>query len=120
MAFDVIEVRVAGQHDLDVGCLEAELCDAVLDDVVHRHHSRIDQDVALRGGDEIRSDVGSAYVVDVADDAERFDGLAIGAAKLLVPLLRKLDGLRPLLRRRDGRGQGKGSDEGWNTHSNHL
>ena len=48
VTFDVIEMRVAGEHDLDVGGLETKLRDAVLDDLMHLLHPGIDEDVSLQ------------------------------------------------------------------------
>ena len=105
MALDVIKMGVAGEHNLDVGGLEAELGDAVLDYVVHFIHPGVDQNVPLRRRDEVRRDVRSTDVVDTADDSERLDGRAVRTAELLVPLPGELRG--PLLCRGDARCDGQ-------------
>ena len=92
MAADVIEVRVAREHDLDVAQLEPELLDVRRDDRRHLGRAGVDEDVALRRDDQIRSDVLRADVVDVADQAKRLFRLAVRPMEL-----------RPLLARQRGR-----------------
>src|SRR5437867_10605992 len=114
MPFDVIEMGVAGEHDLDVGGLEAQLRDVVLDDVVHLVHAGVDQDMSLRRGDQVRGDVRCTDVVDVAYDPERLGRLAVQTAELLVPLPGVLRG--SLLRRRDARGDDQSTCQESSTH----
>ena len=116
--FDVIEVRVARQHDFDLGHFEAELLDAPRDPVVHLVHAGVDQNVSLWCGDQIRGDVRRADVVNVADDAERVYWIAVRAAELLIPLARELRGAL-LLRGRRSERDDQGTCHRKKTH-NHL
>ncbi len=74
----VVEVRVGDQHQLDVPRLETELDDVGEHDGRHLLRAGVEQDVALRGGDQDRRDVVGADVVDVAHDLERGLRLAVG------------------------------------------
>src|SRR5262249_19707762 len=68
---DVIDVRVAGEQDLDVRDPEAERLDAALE---RRHvglEAAVEQDVPARRGDQEDAHVPGAHEVHVAGDAER-------------------------------------------------
>jgi hypothetical protein len=91
---DVIEVRMAREHDLDIPHPESELLDVCRD---HRRHLRgpcVDQDVALRRGDEIGRNILCAHVVDVANQPERLLRLAVRTVKLGALFRRQRRGLR--------------------------
>ena len=65
--------------------------------------------MSLRGGYQVGRDVQRADVVDIADDAERRDGLTVGPAELRIPFAGKEawalgpDHRRQRKERRDGR-----------------
>jgi hypothetical protein len=63
-------VRVADQEDLDVAELEAELLDAGADERDVVFEIAVDEDEALRGGDQVVREALAADVVEVVDDVE--------------------------------------------------
>src|ERR1700735_5221793 len=71
----MIVVRVAVQQDLDIFDREAEFRDALLDEPRGFGKSAIEQDGTLRGLDIERRNIGGADVINIANDAERLDGL---------------------------------------------
>ncbi len=71
----MIKMRMAVEQKLDVLHGEAEFRDVLLDERSGFGKATVQQDGALGGSDEERRDVGGAYVVDVADDAEWLNGL---------------------------------------------
>ena len=73
-AFIVIAVRVADQDDLRVRVLEAEAFDALADRGHILLEVAVDQDVALRCGDQIDGKVRRPDVIEVAGDLEARDG----------------------------------------------
>lgn len=69
-AAGVIDVGVADEKDLDVTEVKAEFFDAVLDLRDGALEVAVDEDVALRGGDEVGGEVAAADVVEVSGDTE--------------------------------------------------
>jgi len=67
----MVAVRVAAEQDLDVGELEPELFDRLLNRRDVALVRAVDEDVALRRDDEERGEAFRADVVDVADDLVR-------------------------------------------------
>src|SRR5262249_19795958 len=61
----MVVMRLRIQEDLDVADLESQFCDVCLDERHRRLVSRIEQDVSLIGGDQIRPDIRSADEVHV-------------------------------------------------------
>jgi len=91
---DMVDVRVAVEHDLDVAHLEPELLDVRRN---HRRHLRrpgVDQDAALRRDHQIRRDILRAHVVDVSDQPERLLRLAVRTVELRALLGRQRRRLR--------------------------
>src|ERR1044071_2825679 len=80
-AAGVIVVRVAAEDVLDVGDFESELLDVRANHRRGLFEAAVEEEVTLRRGDEIRRDVGRSDVIDIADDAERFDRLVPGARR---------------------------------------
>ena len=73
-AFIVIAVRMADQEDLRVGVLEAEALDALADGGHILLEVAVDQDVALRRGDQIHGEVRRPDVIEVAGNLEAGNG----------------------------------------------
>ena len=69
----MIEVNVTVEEDLNIGELEAELCDIAFNLRRGFDEPAIEQDMSLVGGNEEGSYLRSAHVVEVAKDAERWD-----------------------------------------------
>ena len=69
-AFIVIAMGVADQDNLRVRVLEAEPLDALSDSGHILFEVPVDEDVALRSGDQIRREVGCSDVIQVAGDPE--------------------------------------------------
>src|SRR5690349_21398232 len=65
---------VADEQDLYIGEAKAELFDAVADEGDVGVHAAVDEDMALRRGDEIGGQAFAAHIVDVGDDAVRGKG----------------------------------------------
>jgi len=83
-AGDVIEMAVGGGEDFDVRELEAELLDARLDLGDGFGEACVDEDMALRSGDEVGGQIPGADPVDVGDDAEGrkgFDPFGVGEGR---------------------------------------
>ena len=72
-AAGVIEMRMRVEDDLDVGDLEAELRDVVLDHAGRLRQRRVHQDQALRRLDDIDGNAVGADIIDVADQLERLE-----------------------------------------------
>jgi hypothetical protein len=67
---NVIGVGLAVEEDFGIGEAEAQGLDVLADLRNGRGQVRIDEDVALRRGDQVRTEIVAAYVVKVAEDAE--------------------------------------------------
>jgi hypothetical protein len=67
VALLVVAVRVAAEQDFDLRELETQLLDRLLNQRDVPLECAVDQDVALRGDDEINGEAPGADVVDVAD-----------------------------------------------------
>src|SRR5690349_23138178 len=67
----VVGVRVRVEEDLHVLDAEAELRDAPDDERGGLRIAAVDQDVALRPGDQERCDAGRADVIEIAGNLER-------------------------------------------------
>src|ERR1700722_7142136 len=67
----MVEMGVTNQQNFDVLEMKAELLHALLDLRHRAFEVAVDQDVALRGGDQKGSQTCAADVVDVADDLVR-------------------------------------------------
>src|SRR5580698_181675 len=67
----MVEMGVTNQQNFDVLEMKAELLHALLDLRHRAFEVAVDQDVALRGGDQKGSQACATDVVDVADDLVR-------------------------------------------------
>jgi hypothetical protein len=87
---------MADQNDFDIAVFEAQGLDALLDRRDVLFEIGVDQDVALRGGDQIDGEVRCAYVLEVARDFE--------CGELLMPVRIGLrnEGCRKSEEREDG------------------
>src|SRR5207253_11491788 len=93
----VIDVGMAVEQDLDVLEVEAELPHAVADQGDGRFEPAVEEDMALRRGDQERGDVRGADVGDIPDQPERLEWAVHRPEGVLDRLPRKgLDGLLEL------------------------
>ena len=74
----VVEVAVADEEDFGVLVFEAEGFDGLLDLRRRGLEVGIDEDVAQGSDDEVGREILAAYVVEVPDDLERWEGLNPG------------------------------------------
>ena len=74
----MVEVTVADEEDLRVGVFEAEGFDRLFDLWWRGLKVGVDEDVALRGNDEVGGEILRADVVKIANDLEGREGLDPG------------------------------------------
>ena len=76
MTFDMVPMGMAGDHDLHITGIKAQLLDPVHNDVVHRRGAAIEQNQSVGSLDDVGRNADGADVIDVVDHAERFDRFA--------------------------------------------